>query len=118
MSSGCKRKTVPKDVESLIKNEWTLLTWFLDDGSRRSDCAALRLHTNSFSREECQLLVSALRENFAIDCTIHKAPNPGDERDCGYILHLGVTSGAAKKFSALVKPLCAQECPSMLYKFL
>ena len=113
-----KEKIVPGHIGELLTSRWTLLTWFLDDGSRRTDSAALRLHTNSFSLAEVQLLRQALIHNWGIDCAIHSARARNDKRDSGYILHLGARAGAAERFCAIVKPLCAQECPTMLYKFL
>lgn len=66
------RKTVPKNIADFLKNTISLAVWFMDDGTldwREKDHYAFRVTTNCFSIEENELLVKALRDNFAIEAT-------------------------------------------------
>ena len=112
------KKKIPPSIESLLTSDWALAVWFLDNGSRRTDCAALRLHTNSYTREECELLAAALKSNFSIEASLNKArPREkigGEGRD--NILHMGGES--ARKLDSLVRPIIKAEFPQFLYKCL
>lgn len=111
-------KQIPESIGDLLTSEWTLAAWFLDDGSRRTDCAALRLHTNSYRKEECSLLSEVLEKNFSISSTLHRArPRNkigGEERD--WILHIG--GSGAERLDFLIRPIIKAQFPQFLYKCL
>jgi len=86
-----------------------LAVWYLDDGALRKDCSAFRLHTNSYTLSEVELLQQTLFVNFSVTATIHKQGK-------GFILHIGAKNSQAKKFCNIIKPLVASTMPTMLYK--
>lgn len=51
-----KKTITPELVSYLPKNNYTLSTFYLDDGSPRTDCYSARFATQGFSKEECHLL--------------------------------------------------------------
>lgn len=51
------RKTIsPELIAYLPKHNYTLSTFYLDDGSARTDCYSGRFATQGYSKEECHLL--------------------------------------------------------------
>ena len=138
---------VPGNIIRFLQDPLALAVWYLDDGALRTDSRAFRFHTNSYSLHDVQLLRSALKENFNIVSGIHTQQNkkqtpathdvmgaahiarvecsqglleqpPGaDVQEKQYILHIGACDGQAQGFCNLVKPLVADQVPSMLYKF-
>lgn len=104
------KKIVPADIMLHLRSKLALAVWYLDDGALRVDSKAFRLHTNSFTLPEVELLKQTLLSNFDIQSTINKQGN-------GSILHIGSKSSQAENFSNLIKPFVASEVPSMLYKF-
>jgi hypothetical protein len=89
-------KILPIKIKQLLKTPLSLAVWYMDDGARRTDCNALRLHTNSFTLEENKILQKVLLENFQIKTNIHKAGNKT------YILY--IPASQAQKFCNLVSP--------------
>jgi len=51
-----KKTITPELISYLPKNNYTLSTFYLDDGSARTDCYSARFATQGFSKEECHLL--------------------------------------------------------------
>ena len=113
------KKTVPTNIKDLLSSKLALAVWFLDDGAKRTDSNAFRLHTESFTQKDLELLQDALLDNYCIESKLHNHRNKGSnqETDSGFILHIGAKGGHAKKFNQLIKPFVASEIPSMLYKF-
>ena len=68
----------------------------MDDGYKRSDCNALRISTNSYSREEISLLQMVLRNNFGIDSNQHQ--QTGDQ----YVIYIPFRR--SKKFCDIIRP--------------
>ena len=76
----------------------------MDDGSKRSDCFAGRLATQSFSKEEHFLLQDYLLSSFNIKTNIvlHKAV------DKSYYLSLTAKQNNFSNFIDLIKPFVEQ----------
>ena len=47
-----KKKIIPQNIIDLFKDPLSLAVWFMDDGYKRNDCNALRLNTDSFTKDE------------------------------------------------------------------
>lgn len=61
-----RRKIVPDEIESLLRDPLSLSVWFMDDGSKnRND--GLILNTQCFTKSETERLKDCLSTNFAID---------------------------------------------------
>lgn len=103
------RKLIPENILDLFKSPNALATWYLDDGARRTDCNALRIHTNSYPRENQLILLEMLQINFGVCAKLHKVKNEE------YVIY--ISSAEAKKFCAIIKPI-VNEIPSMRYKLL
>ena len=99
-----KKKIVPKEIFSLIKDPLTLAVWFMDDGGRRNDCFGLFINSLSFTKRENEILAECLRKNFFLNSRLHWVKD-------GYRLY--IPSKYAKKFCELVYPYII---PEMRYK--
>lgn len=99
-----KKKIIPSNIASLLKDPLSLATWFMDDGYKRNDCNALRLNTDSFSKDEQQILQSVLKDNFGIETKLHKK---------GKYWNIYVPQRESKKFIEIVKPYII---PTLNYK--
>ena len=104
-----KEQLYPNGVKTVTK-EWLdkvtargLAFWFMDDGTNSGTIA-----TNSFSLEECNLIVKWFAEKWGIKCTIQKSTNNGHLQ---YLVYISTKSRPI--FYNLVKPYFI---PSMLYK--
>lgn len=64
------KKCVPNNIAEYL-TPLALAIWIMDDGSKVSK--GLKLCTNSFTYEECTLLVNALYNNFNLKASIQKA---------------------------------------------
>ena len=101
------KKIVPDQISKILISPLALAIWFMDDGARRTDCKALRLHTSAYFYQENTLLVDALRKNFDIRSKIHRV------KEGSYTLY--IPSNEAKKLCQLIEP---HIIPSMRYKLL
>ena len=72
----------------------------MDDGYKRNDCNALRLGTDSFTKNEQVLLQSVLRNNFGIETSLHKK---------GKYWNIYIPQKESKKFIDVVKPYIIPE---------
>jgi len=101
-SSG--KKIVPKNIKQLLTSPLSLAVWHMDDGYKRNDCNAFRINTDSFSREEHELLRETLRANFGIQSSIHRK---------GKYLNLYIPQKYAQHFVGLIQ---SHIVPSLSYK--
>ena len=99
-----KKKCISSDIATALTNPLSLAIWFMDDGYKRSDCNALRLSTDSFTKNEQHLLQSVLKSNFGIDTTLHKK---------GKYWNIYIPKNMSGKFIALIKPYVI---PTLSYK--
>jgi hypothetical protein len=60
---------VPKKIGDLL-TPIGLAYWAMHDGNKT--CFGFRLNSQSFTLEEIQLLIQVLKENFDLNCTIHR----------------------------------------------
>lgn len=68
------QKIVPKNISEILISSLSLAIWYMDDGSldfRPKSHYAFSLKTNSFTFNECKLLVKTLEHNFKIKTSIH-----------------------------------------------
>ncbi len=100
------RKIVPKGMVNMLNHKISLAVWFMDDGYKRNDCAAVRLNTDAFTYSEQKLLIRCLEKNFKIKARIHKK---------GKWFNIYIPKDEADKFCRLVKPYIL---PSFRYKLL
>ena len=103
-------KIVPSKISRYLTSPLALAVWYLDDGGKKTDCKAYRLHTNCYSLPEVEMLKKTLRDNFGINSTIHKQGK-------GFLLYIGAKNGQASRFCEIVKPVVSSKIPSMLHKF-
>ena len=103
-------KMVPSNISRYLTSPLALAVWYLDDGGKKTDCKAYKIHTNCYSLPEVELLKEALKNNFGISCAIHK-------QEKGFLLYIGARNGQANRFCELVKPVVSSRIPSMLHKF-
>lgn len=99
-------KIVPSDIVDMLKSPLSLAVWFMDDGYKRNDCAALRLSTDAYKRSEQMLLIDSLYENFGIKTKLHQK---------GKWFNIYVAKDEAKKFCDMIRPFVI---PLFQYKLL
>jgi hypothetical protein len=91
-----RKKVIPASIGQMLVSPQALAVWYMDDGARRTDCRALRLHTNCYSLQEQEILQGVLEHNFDVRVRVHR---------CGegkYVLY--IPAGEAQSFSDLVRP--------------
>lgn len=66
------RETIPSKISSYLTSPLALAVWYLDDGGKKTNCKAYRLHTNCYSLLEVEPLKQTLGNNFHISPTFHK----------------------------------------------
>ena len=104
-----RKKLVPENIVDLLKSPTALAVWYLDDGAKRSDCNALRIHTNSYPKDNQELLIEALHVNYGIRAKLHKVKNEE------YVIY--IPSRIALEFCEIISPI-VNEISSMRYKLL
>jgi len=100
------KKIVPQGIMNMLNSTISLAIWFMDDGYKRNDCAALRLSTDAFSYEGQLRLIQCLRKNFKIISRLHKKGN---------WFNIYIPKDEARKFCIKVKPYIL---PSFRHKLL
>lgn len=73
-----EKKIVPTNIKSIFHSSLALAVWYLDDGSLKTDCRALKLHTNNFTLVEVEMLKDTLELNFDVKSKLHKQRNNGN----------------------------------------
>ena len=114
-SDSSTTKTVPVNIKQLLVDPIALAVWYLDDGTKRSDCNACRFATQSFSLNENELLASCLKENFGLVATIETWHPTTSNKDT-HGLCLPSRGGSFSSFKDIIYPFVEAEIPSMLYK--
>lgn len=110
---GRYRKIIRPELISEMHSSLSLATWWLDDGSARSDSDAGRLATQSYSLEEHQILQHILITNFEINSAIvrHTVKN----KKIQYCLSIPAKNKQFRKLVNLISPHVHQ-IPCMVYK--
>ena len=103
-------KKIDSNLQDIFKSKLTLLIWYLDDGTLRTDCHAFRFSTLCFTEDEISTLIKILKENFGLESKAHKEQNR-------YTIYIGSKNDMSKKFNDMFKPFVSRRIPSMLYKF-
>jgi hypothetical protein len=86
------KKIVPENIGELLTAR-SLCYWFCDDGYKT--VSGLYLCTESFTKEENELLVKVLKDKFNVICSVHKHTN-------GHRVH--ISSKSKIHFISLIKP--------------
>lgn len=102
-----RRKKVPNEIIELFYSPLSLAIWFMDDGARRTDCNALRIHSTAYMLGENMLLKKLLWKNFGIKTNIHTVTKGS------YALY--IPANDARKFCSLIE---SHIVPSLRYKLL
>lgn len=89
------KKVIPVRIKSILTDPLSIAVWFMDDGYKRNDCNALRLGTDSFTKNEHVLLQFVLKNNFGIETSLHKK---------GKYWNIYIPQKESKKFVDLVRP--------------
>jgi predicted transcriptional regulator len=95
-------KTVTKEWLNMLTPR-SIAFWFMDDGSNSGVIA-----TNSFSKEECLLIIDWFREKYNIECTLQNDYNNGHHQYMVYV--------TAKSKPIFYNLVIDYFIPSMLYK--
>ena len=102
------KKIIPSVMAEYIESPLTLAVWFMDDGNVVKDkegrVYGYHLNTQSFSKDENELLARALKIVHGIECTIQK--------NNGYV-RLFIRAQSREKFVSIIKQIVI---PSMQYK--
>ena len=69
-SSVFYRKIIPENISEILVYPLSLLVWYYDDGSKRTDCNAARIATQSWTYNEHLLLENCLLKNFNLKVNI------------------------------------------------
>lgn len=99
-----RRKIIPICIKQILKDPLSLAVWFMDDGYKRNDCNAFRLHTDCYSLDEQKLLQNCLKENFCIGSSLHKK---------GDTWNIYIPSAQSERFRQVIGPFIL---PDMRYK--
>lgn len=95
-------KKVPSDIEITPK---ILAYWYMDDGSKKSNCASNYLCTDSFSREDLDLLKHKLDQSCGIRVNYHRTEKKN--------IRLYIPKKYNETFENLIQPYIL---PSFKYK--
>jgi len=114
------RKIIPESIDLLLVNPFSLLVWYYDDGSKRTDCDGARIATQSWTYDEHLLLKNCLMKNFDLEVKIVKSGISKRTKVQHYTVSLSAKS--FREFRAFIygDKVCNQaldHIPSMLYKF-
>lgn len=107
------KKRIPENLEDYLTHPLSLLVWYCDDGSKRTDCNAARIATQSFTYEEHLILQKCLLNNFRFHTDI---PRAGKTVGIKQMYSLSIPAKTFVLFEKLVCPLIKTHVPSMSYK--
>jgi len=60
---------VPEDIQLTAR---AIAYWYMDDGSKKSNAKAYYLCTDSFKREELDILKGVIKKNWGIEVNYHR----------------------------------------------
>jgi ubiquinol-cytochrome c reductase cytochrome b subunit len=116
--TNSKKKVIPENIGELL-TPLALAVWIMDDGTWKQP--GVRIATNCFTKEECELLVSVLDLKFNLKCSrsaaqatpwSHNFISPGLHKNKNnYQIYIKQES-----ISSLRKLVVPHMVPSMLYK--
>lgn len=107
-------KHVPQNLSSLLQDIPGLAVFYLDDGTLRTDTNSYRIATQSFNKEENEIIQQVLKENFALESSVEAWKNKKGELKYG--LAILARNNMSIKFRDLLYDFVESEVPSMLYK--
>jgi len=91
-----KKKLVPSNIQELLTAR-SIAYWAMDDGN--PDRSGFIFNTHSFSLEEVELLVKALKFKFDLNCSIHTRTNNSHKSHLIY-----VKAESWEHFKSLIEP--------------
>lgn len=92
----------------------SLLFWYCDDGSKRTNSEAMRLATQCWDYNELSVLQKCLSTHFGIETTLPKSGKSKDKTKQRYSISVNV-DGYSKFFQLIQEPLKIL-VPEMEYK--
>lgn len=101
-------KIIPQHIDKILKDNFSLAVWLMDDGNKNS--SSVFLNTQYFSEAEQELLRECLYLNFGLDTTLNKHWLFRGRQ----LYRIRFTAVATRKLYKLVKEFII---PSMKYKF-
>lgn len=108
-------KVLPANIESLL-SPLALAVWYMDDGTKRTDCNAGRIATQCFTETEQIQLREAIWNRFSIK-TVQDTWHDQDGKE---LLGLSIpsTGGHFEKWCNLVSPYIMKYVPDFSYKLI
>ena len=100
-------KILPKNIEEIISNPFSLAVWFMDDGNLfRSGkyTPGYHLNTQSFTKDENHMMAKMFRDIWNVQCSLQK-------NHCKYRLY--IVSGSKEIYRNIIEDYIL---PSMKYK--
>lgn len=106
-------KKLPENLEELLTDPITLAVWYMDDGTKRSDCNAGRIATQGFTEDENIRLQKCVWKNHSIHMEVEKWQVKGKD---SYGVSIPSRGGPFTKWCDLIRPFIEKEVPQMMYK--
>lgn len=103
------RKVIPEKINSLLTSPLALAVWYMDDGSRKPHGKGAFFHTECFSLEGQEKLISCLKNNFSLEARLASGGLWQGKR----LYRLYIPAGSFLTFRELV---AAYMLPSFQYK--
>jgi len=103
------RKVIPAEINSLLTSPRALAVWYMDDGSRKPYGKGAFFHTECFSLESQEKLISCLKNNFSLEARLASGGLWQGKRQ----YRLYIPAGSFLAFRELVAPYML---PSFRYK--
>ena len=107
------RKIIPENLEDSWVHPLSLLVWYCDDGSKRTDCNAARIATQSFTYEEHEIFQRCWVKNFSLHTTLVRA---GRNKKKEQMYSFSLPAKTFVEFKKLLFPFIKTHVPSMSYK--
>jgi len=104
-------KRIPLNIADLLTSDLTLAVWIMDDGFFDIYDGRIKLATHSFTKDEIELLINALKLNFNLEFQSHQARISKHTGNIHY--NLVLSKKQVPDFVARVKP---HMLPCMWYK--
>ena len=106
-------KKLPSNLDSLLTSPLSLAVWYMDDGTKRTDCNAGRIATQGFTEAEQQQLIDCIWKNFSISLKMDLWHDKNRRKLFG--LSIPSERGVFKKWCDLVRPYMIPPLDKKLY---
>ena len=106
-------KILPDNLDSLLTSAQSLAVWYMDDGTKRTDCNSGRIATQGFTETECDQLINCIWQNFSI--LLKKEPWTYKNRKKLFGLCIPSKDGVFQKWCDLIRPYMIPPLDRKLY---